>query len=216
MRAPTLPGRIAASWVAATGAGAAAGVALAILVLAGVFIAVAVPRASLGYRTQVVQRIFHAAPSPQTAVLGDANLSGLDQAHLGAGELALAGRRLPCEPATACRWPGGGAMVGPGHHRAGFGPSGAAGPSGRAPGPPGWRSLYRSGPEPQRHTGRGLPATRAPGHRSCGGIQVRPVTTATAASPGLQVGPAGRGGANARGQRGSIRPLRRRLLLLDR
>ena len=46
-----------------TGTGAAASVALAILVLAGVFIAVAVPRASLGYRTQVVQRIFHAAPS---------------------------------------------------------------------------------------------------------------------------------------------------------
>ncbi len=54
--------RIAASWVAATGIGAAASFALAILVLASAFIAIAVPRASLGYRTQVVQRIFHAAP----------------------------------------------------------------------------------------------------------------------------------------------------------
>src|SRR5262249_46352835 len=92
MRAPTRPGPGAATRVAATGAGAAAGVALAILVLAGVFIAVAVPRASLGYRTQVVQRIFHAAPSQKTAVLGDANLSGLSQGHLGAAELAVAGR----------------------------------------------------------------------------------------------------------------------------
>jgi len=48
--------------VAATGIGAAASFALAILVLASAFIAIAVPRASLGYRTQVVQRIFHAAP----------------------------------------------------------------------------------------------------------------------------------------------------------
>src|SRR5690348_18397185 len=89
-----LRSRIAASWVAATGAGTAASLALAILVLAGAFIAVAVPRASLGYRTQVVQRILQAAPSQQTAVLGDANVSGLSQGYLSAGQLALAGRML--------------------------------------------------------------------------------------------------------------------------
>ena len=92
MSPPDLRGRIAASWMAATGVATAASLALAILVLAGSFIAVAVPRASLGYRTQVVQRIFHAAPSQQTAVLGDANLSGLSQGYLSAS-------------GTGARWP---------------------------------------------------------------------------------------------------------------
>ena len=99
-----LRSRIAASWVAATGAGTAASFALAILVLAGAFIAVALPRASVGYRTQVVQRTLHAAPSQQTAVLGDANVSGLNQGHLSAGQLALAGRTLSGSlPAMASR-----------------------------------------------------------------------------------------------------------------
>ena len=187
MTSPALRRRIAASWVAATGAGAAAGVALAILVLAGVFIAVAVPGASLGYRTQVVQRIFHAAPSQQTTVLGDANLSGLNQGYLGAAELAVAGRRLagglqrdglPLAPA-ASRWSGlvmnAGAV------------SGAAGPSAGRLGPPRLEVLYRSGLSRNATLVAGSLPTRAPGHGSPAAFQVA-VTTATAASLGLQVG----------------------------
>ena len=61
-----LSGRIRTSWPSVTGTGAAASAALAILVLVCAFIAVAVPRASLGYRTQVLQRIFRAAISTQS------------------------------------------------------------------------------------------------------------------------------------------------------
>ena len=77
--APARPGpggRVHAAWAALTGTGAAASVALALLVLAGVFIAVAVPRASLGYRTQVLQRTFGVMSSSATTVLGDADISG--------------------------------------------------------------------------------------------------------------------------------------------
>jgi putative ABC transport system permease protein len=187
VRAPTRPGRIAASWVAATGAGAAAGVALAILVLAGVFIAVAVPRASLGYRTQVVQRIFHAAPSQQTAVLGDVNLSGLSQGSLSAAELAVAGRRLagglrrdglPLAPA-ASQWSGLVMNAGP--------VSGTAGPSAGRMGRPRLEILYRSGLSRNATLVAGSLPTRAPGHGSPAAFQVA-VTTATAASLGLRVG----------------------------
>jgi putative ABC transport system permease protein len=185
--ARALTGRIAGSWVAVTGAGAAASIALAILVLAGVFIAVAVPRASLGYRTEVVQRIFHAAPSQQTAVLGDANLSGLNQGQLGAGELALAGRRLsgslqrhglPLAPA-ASRWSGLAINAGA--------VSGTSGPSAGRLGPPQLEILYRSGLSRNATLVAGSLPTRAPAHGSPAAFQVA-VTTATAASLGLRVG----------------------------
>ncbi|HKA96826.1 MAG TPA: hypothetical protein VKD66_11230, partial [Streptosporangiaceae bacterium] len=184
---PALRGRIAASWVAAAGVGTAAGFALAILVLACAFIAVAVPRASLGYRTQVVQRIFHAAPSDQTAVLGDANLSGLDQGHLSPGELALAGHKLsgslqrdglPLAPA-ASQWSGlaidAGAV------------SGTAGPSAGRLGTPQLEILYRSGLSRNATLVAGSLPTRSRAHRSSATFQVA-VTTRTAASLGLHVG----------------------------
>ena len=56
-----LVSRAAAAWPAMTGTAAAASVTLALLVLVCTFVAVAVPRASLGYRTAVLQRAFHAA-----------------------------------------------------------------------------------------------------------------------------------------------------------
>jgi putative ABC transport system permease protein len=87
-------GRLRAFWHVATGSAAAASLILAVLVLVSVFIAVAVPRASLGYRTQVLQRIFHAAPSTQTAVLADANITGQLQSNLSAPQLASVGRQL--------------------------------------------------------------------------------------------------------------------------
>ena len=182
-----LRGRIAASWVAATGVATAASSALAILVLAGSFIAVAVPRASLGYRTQVVQRIFHAAPSQQTAVLGDANLSGLSQGYLSAGELALAGRQLsgslrrdglPLAPA-ASQWSGLAINAGA--------VSGTSGPSAGHLGPPQLEILYRSGLGSNAILIAGSLPTHVQRHGSPETFQVA-VTTATAASLGLHVG----------------------------
>ena len=182
-----LRGRIAASWVAATGAGTAASLALAILVLAGSFIAVAVPRASLGYRTQVVQRILHAAPSQQTAVLGDANVSGLNHGYLSPGDLALAGRTLsrglvhdglPLAP-VASQWSGLAINTGV--------VSGAAGPSAAHLGPPQLEILYRNGLSGNATLVRGSLPTRVQGHGASAAFQVA-VTTATAARLGLHVG----------------------------
>ncbi len=76
------------------GTGAAASLALAILVLICSFVAVAVPRASLGYRTQVLQRTFHAASSASTTVLADADISGLGQGYLNETQLDAARGQL--------------------------------------------------------------------------------------------------------------------------
>jgi len=70
-----------------TGTGAAASLALAMLVLVCTFVAVAVPRASLDYRTQALQRIFRSASSAQTAVVADADITGLAGTYLGAEQL---------------------------------------------------------------------------------------------------------------------------------
>jgi putative ABC transport system permease protein len=105
-----LRGRIAAAGTAVTGTGAAASLALALLVLVCAFVAVAVPRASLGYRTAVLQRSFHAASSSATTVLADATINGLNGTTLSAAQLASAQRQLsdglrheglPLAPATA-------------------------------------------------------------------------------------------------------------------
>src|SRR5947209_4870608 len=69
-------GRPRAGWAAVTGTGAAASATLALLVLVCAFVAVAVPRASLGYRTAVLQRAFRDAGAAQKAVLADGDLSG--------------------------------------------------------------------------------------------------------------------------------------------
>ena len=49
---------------------------------------------SLGYRTQVLQRIFHAASSTQTTVLADADITGEQQGYLTAAQLAFIQRQL--------------------------------------------------------------------------------------------------------------------------
>src|SRR5215467_3630593 len=79
--------RARAAWPAITGTAAAASVTLALLVLVCTFMAVAVPRASLGYRTAVLQRAFNTTSAAQKAVLADNDLSEL-------GELTLSAARL--------------------------------------------------------------------------------------------------------------------------
>jgi putative ABC transport system permease protein len=63
--------------VTATGTAAAASIALGLLVGFCTFIAVAVPRASLGYRTTALQRTLSALPPLQKAVLGDADVGSV-------------------------------------------------------------------------------------------------------------------------------------------
>src|SRR5215472_253259 len=85
-----LVSRARAAWPAITGTAAAASATLALLVLVCTFVAVAVPRASLGYRTAVLQRTFHAAPALQKAVLADGDLSGLGAQPMSAALLESA------------------------------------------------------------------------------------------------------------------------------
>lgn len=160
---------------------------LAILVLVSVFVAVALPRASLGYRTGVLQRIFHAASSSQTTVLADANISGQLHSHLDAPQLASIHRQLaaglhrdglPLAP-SAAQWSGLAAGSSP------FSVSGQ--PPDKAMAPPQLELLYRStlagnvtlvaGSLPGRAVAQGPP----------GAFQVA-VSTATAARFSLHVG----------------------------
>ena len=155
--------RIAAAGTAVTGTGAAASLALALLVLVCAFVAVAVPRASLGYRTAVLQRSFHAASSSTTTVLADATINGLSGGSLSAAQLASAQRQLigrpgPRRPAAGA---GHGRLVRHGHRlgpvhgdRPGPGPD-----HGRAPA--GTGLPQRAGP--QHQAGRGGPARRRRG-----------------------------------------------------
>jgi putative ABC transport system permease protein len=89
-----LGNRARAAWPAITGTAVAASVTLGLLVLVCTFVAVAVPRASLGYRTAVLQQTFHTASAAQEAVLADGDLSGHDGSPLSAGELETARLRF--------------------------------------------------------------------------------------------------------------------------
>src|SRR5215475_14915346 len=79
-----------AAWPTVTGTGAAASATLALLVLICAFVAVAVPRASLGYRTAVLQRTLAAAPAVQKTVLADGDLSAIGGASLSVAGLEKA------------------------------------------------------------------------------------------------------------------------------
>ena len=193
MTAGNVRSRIAAAGTAVTGTGAAASLALALLVLVCAFVAVAVPRASLGYRTAVLQRTFHAASSSATTVLADATINGLSGGSLSAAQLASAQRQLadglgreglPLAPATA-DWSG---MV------TGSAPFTVIG---RAPdrtlAPPQLELLYRSGlGRNTRLVSGALPGAGAggagTGTGTGGGTLQVAVTQATAARFGLHPG----------------------------
>ena len=105
------------AWIAISGTAAAASLGLAFLVFTAVFISVAIPRASLGQRTQALQRVLTAAPATSTAVLGDLSYTtfdvNFDERPFAASQLAttraelaagLARRGLPL--GTASAWSG--------------------------------------------------------------------------------------------------------------
>jgi len=184
---PRVPGRLGAAWAAMTGTGAAGSLALALLVLVCAFIAVAVPRASLGYRTRVLQRIFRGTSSAQSAVLADADITGQYQAALGTGQLGsvrgqlakdLSRARLPLAP-PAADWSGlaTGSAV--------FTVRGR--PPDTTTGPPRLELLYRSGLVGNAVVLSGaLPGSRA-AHAAPGTLPAA-VTAATAARFGLRAG----------------------------
>lgn len=91
---PGLGGRITALGASVGGTGVAASLALASLAAICAFVAVAIPRASLGYRTQVLQHTLHGASSASSTVLADATISGLSQGYLNESQLAAARGQL--------------------------------------------------------------------------------------------------------------------------
>ncbi len=106
-------GRLRARWAALTGTGGAASVALALLVFGCVFVAVAGPRQSLGYRTSALQSSLAAAPPLVRSVTVTSDYTGFAttfQGPIPAATLAeargqlrasLARTGLPLQPASA-------------------------------------------------------------------------------------------------------------------
>ncbi len=207
MTAGNVRARIAAAWTAVTGTGAAASLALALLVLVCAFVAVAVPRASLGYRTAVLQRTFHAASSSATTVLADATINGLSGGSLSAPQLASAQRQLadglareglPLAPATA-DWSG---MV------TGSAPFTVVGrPPDRTLATPQLELLYRSGLGRNTRLVSGTLPGAGAGTGTGTTLQVA-VTQATAARFGLHPGSRLRAAGQEVMVTGIIRPLR--------
>jgi putative ABC transport system permease protein len=198
---------------AAAGAGAAASAALGILVLATVFIAVALPRANLGYRSQVLRQTFRTASPTKTAVLADADITGLTQSvystrqtglsvsQVGAdgnwmaGSLRRAG--LPLAPAAA-QWAGVTAAAGQ--------LSGAPKPTPGSMAPPQLELLYRTRLDRDARLVAGSLPARVAGKGDAAAFQVA-VTATTAARLGLYVGSRLRAAGQALLVTGIIRPV---------
>jgi putative ABC transport system permease protein len=172
-----------------TGTGAAASATLALLVLICTFVAVAVPRATLGYRTAVLQRTFAGAPAAQKTVLADGDLSGLGAAPLDAAQLEKARTQLAsglhraglplAEPARRWQWSGLATGTIP--------LSGATAPALRHTAQPQLALFYRSTLASQSVLVAGSLPTRLERQASSATFQVA-VTTATAARLGVHVG----------------------------
>ena len=73
----TLRQRLRAAWVTLTGTGAAASVALGLLVFASVLASLAIPRESVALRTAALQRVIEPSPPADRAVVGTADAMSL-------------------------------------------------------------------------------------------------------------------------------------------
>lgn len=178
----------------AVSGGAVAAAALGILVLATVFIAVALPRANLGYRTRTLQQTFRAASPTARAVLADVDLTELTQSAyrtrrrlLGVSQVSRAGQwmagslqraGLPLAPAAA-QWAGITATAGQ--------LSGAPKPAPGSMSPPQLELLYRTGLDRNSRLVAGALPTRMTVIAGHAAFQIA-VTAATAARLGLHVG----------------------------
>src|SRR5215831_6095625 len=181
--------RARAAWSAVTGTGAAASATLALLVLICTFVAVAVPRASLGYRTAVLQRTFATLPAVQKTVLAEGDLSEFSQIPLSAARLEKARVQLAAglqrdglplaEPAARWQWSGLATSSTP--------LSGATAPALRHLGQTEVELLYRSTLGSQSALVAGSLPARPKRGSSTGTFPVA-VTAATAARLGVHVG----------------------------
>ena len=179
--------RARAAWPAITGTAAAASVTLALLVLVCTFMAVAVPRASLGYRTAVLQRTFHETAAAQRVVLADGDLTGLGAQPLSPALLdtataqLAAGLRQGGLPLAAARAQWSGIATGTTEL------SGATAPELRHMPQPMIELLYRSGLASRSTLTAGSMPAVVTTHGLHDTFQVA-VTTGTAARLGLHVG----------------------------
>src|SRR5215469_12736731 len=184
-----LRARARAAGPTVTGTGAAASATLGLLVLICTFVAVAVPRASLGYRTAVLQRTFAAGPSAQKTVLGDGDLSGFGGQPLSTTQLEKARVQLAAGlqrdglplagPAARWQWSGLATSSTP--------LSGATAPALRHLGQTEVELLYRSTLASQSVVIAGSLPTRLTRGASTGTFPVA-VTAATAARLGVHIG----------------------------
>jgi putative ABC transport system permease protein len=184
-------GRLSAAWKLLTGTGAAASAALALLVLGCVLVSLAVPRASLGQRTQALRQILTPLPAVGTAVTGTIGYSSFDTSYgntpVTARDIAGAEHRLAAKLAAA-RLPLAGRSSQWSGLATGFSPVGGAAPSAVNGGiPPQLEVLYRDAlPRDSRLiTGR-LPGRASITH-GLATFQVA-VTAATARRFGLRPG----------------------------
>lgn len=184
------PDRLPAAWSQLTGTGAAASIALALLVGVCVFICVAAPRASLQYRTHALQRMLAALPATESSLDGTLGYDDLHVAlgrrlkasDLGAVQAELTGHLrqlpLPLGPARA-DWAG----LGSGQLLA----SHAARSAYAGPLPPQVEVLYRSAlPAFSRLVSGDLPETDS--RSAAGTVFQAAITQPTAQRFGLRTG----------------------------
>ena len=192
-----------------TGTGAAASLTLALLVLICTFVAVAVPRASLGYRTAVLQRTLAAVPAAQKTVLADGDLSGTGEGPLSPAQLEGARVHLAAGlhrdglplAGPAARWQWSGLATGTSLL------SGATAPALRHLGQPQLELLYRSTLASQSTLVAGSLPTRVERGATSATFQVA-VTTDTAARLGVRVGSRLRTAGQTLLVTGIVRPVR--------
>jgi len=204
-----LRSRARAAWPAVTGTGAAASATLGLLVLICTFVAVSVPRASLGYRTAVLQRAFAAVPTTQKTVLADSDLSGLGEPPLSPAQLEAARVQLAAGlhrdglplAAPTGRWQWSGLATGSSVLL------GATAPALRHLGPPQLELLYRSTLASQSTVVAGSLPTKVEQDARSATFQVA-VTTATAARLGVRVGSRLRTAGQTLVVTGIVRPVR--------
>ena len=178
--------RLRAAWITLTGTGAAASVALGLLVFVAVLASIAIPRESTGLRNSALQRVIAAAPVAQRSVIATVSLSTLSpfgqlpaRGLVGSGaalrsRLVAGGVRIASNPPAWASLTSGPVPV-----------SGAS--PGRGHGPPQVELTYRTALSRYSRlvAGRLPPAAELNGPKAVVDVAV---TTATAARLGLRVG----------------------------
>jgi putative ABC transport system permease protein len=170
-------------WVTLTGTGAAASAGFALLVFASVLASLAIPRESVGLRTEALHRVIAGSPSGDWAVTGTAVMESATGIPLDptATDMATAGASLRAQLATAGMPVASEPPAWSGLSASDVQLTGATRPAGY--GPPQFDLTYRAALARYSR----IVAGRFPAGGSTGVVQVA-ATTATAARFGLRVG----------------------------